>query len=314
MADIQILGGNTDTRSQIKNLWASVNKISNFLNTIGSGNVIYSDNGEPAIVGQHYAISSTDGLNCVKSDIIENAGVISFSNDDLTSINNLTSNKFIVSGGTNQQYLLANGDMLQQSAVSGNSNFYLFNNHLGSMDPPPNAGEIGYNTVDQNMATMIYISHLTRDNIDIEVFYNQITELNDIYIQDQNNSTNYIKYNINGVPMVIANSYIAIPVMISEGNGTGMTSFGDGHNIMVSFFSNLLEIDTRMSNSETKLQNQSAVSETTTFLGDVISDAFKISGQTGFLKANGNIDNNTYLTTANASSTYQLLSGMAAYQ
>ena len=36
MADIQILGANTDTRSQIKNLWASVNKISNFLNTIGS--------------------------------------------------------------------------------------------------------------------------------------------------------------------------------------------------------------------------------------------------------------------------------------
>ena len=60
------------------------------------------------------------------------------------------------------------------------------------MDPPPNAGEIGYNAVDQNMASMIYISHLTRDNIDIEVFYNQITELNDIYIQDQNNSTNYI--------------------------------------------------------------------------------------------------------------------------
>ena len=74
MADIPILGGNTDTRSQIKNLWASVNKISNFLNTIGSGNVIYNDDGEPATVGQHYAISSTDGLNCVKSDIIENAG------------------------------------------------------------------------------------------------------------------------------------------------------------------------------------------------------------------------------------------------
>ena len=211
MADIQILGANTDTRSQIKNLWASVNKISNYLST-GVGNMTYSGDGEPATVGQHYAISSTDGLNCVKSDIIENAGVISFSNDDLTSINNITSNKFIVSGGTNQQYLLANGDMLQQSAVSGNSNFYLFNNHLGSMDPPPNAGEIGYNSVDQNMASMIYISHLTRDNIDIEVFYNQITELNDIYIQDQNNSTNYIKYNINGVPMVFANSYIAIPV------------------------------------------------------------------------------------------------------
>ncbi len=43
--------------------------------------------------------------------------------------------------------------------------------------PPPNNGEIIYNTFTQASVSMIYISHLTRDNIDIEVFYNQIAEL-----------------------------------------------------------------------------------------------------------------------------------------
>ena len=63
---------------------------------------------------------------------------------------------------------------------------------------------------------------------------------------------------------------------------------------MVSFFSNLTEIDTRISTLETKTQNQPGVSGITTFSGDVVSGTFKVSGQTGFLKANGNIDN-TYL-------------------
>ena len=42
---------------------------------------------------------------------------------------------------------------------------------------------------------------------------------------------------------------------------------------------------------ETNTQNQSAISGATTFSGDVISDAFKVNGQTGFLKADGTIDN-----------------------
>ena len=78
---------------------------------------------------------------------------------------------------------------------------------------------------------------------------------------------------------------------------------------MVSFFSNLTEIDDRISTVERKTQNQTGVSGTTTFSGDVVGGAFKVSGQTGFLKSNGNIDNNTYLTTGDASSTYLAKTG-----
>ena len=61
MADIQILGANTDTRSQIKNLWASLNQLTAYVNAnsgggggggggSGTGNVLYNDT--TATVGQ----------------------------------------------------------------------------------------------------------------------------------------------------------------------------------------------------------------------------------------------------------------------
>ena len=68
MADIPILGGNTDTRSNIKNLWASVNTISNYLSTGGSANMTYSGNG---YIGKHYVQSESDGKTCTQSKLRE---------------------------------------------------------------------------------------------------------------------------------------------------------------------------------------------------------------------------------------------------
>ena len=78
-----------------------------------------------------------------------------------------------------------------------------------------------------------------------------------VYIQDQENSINFIKYNITAPPTIYPNSYIEIPVAEVSSGGTGKTNFGNGHNILVSFFSNLPEIETRLSTLELKTQNQS---------------------------------------------------------
>ena len=76
MADIPILGGNTDTRSNIKNLWASVNTISNYLSTGGgTGNVNYSGTGS---IGSHYVQSSSDGKTCGDSKLSEDASNFDF--------------------------------------------------------------------------------------------------------------------------------------------------------------------------------------------------------------------------------------------
>jgi hypothetical protein len=250
--------------------------------------------GDGSIDGNAY-LTASDMVNYVNK------------NQSSTINGSLTADSFIKTAGTNIQYLMADGSTLTQSANSGNSNFYLYNSGT-SESTTPASGYITYNNATQSSATIIYISHMTRDNFDIEVYFNQITTLTEVYIQDQNESANYIQFNITAPPTITTGSQIAIPVLVSS---QGTTGFANGHNVFISFFTNGLEVDTRLSALETKTINQTGVSGTTTFSGDVVGGAFKVSGQTGFLKANGNIDNNTYLTTANASSTYLPLTGGA---
>ena len=86
MADIPILGGNTDTRSQIKNLWASVNTISNYLNTGGGGNMTYSGDG---YIGRHYVQNSIDGKSVTNSRLYEEGVNFDFGGNNLISVDNI---------------------------------------------------------------------------------------------------------------------------------------------------------------------------------------------------------------------------------
>jgi hypothetical protein len=106
------------------------------------------------------------------------------------------------------EYLMSDGSTIKYSQNSGNSNFYLYNNVNGASPPPGGFdGKVSYNNSGQSSATIVYITHLTRDNIDIEIFYSQISSINDLYIQDQENSENFIKYNITAASY-IANQYL----------------------------------------------------------------------------------------------------------
>jgi hypothetical protein len=182
----------------------------------------------------------------------------------VTSINGLTANKYAVNGGTDQQYLMADGSRLQFSSNSGNSNFYLYKSSTSLSATPP-AGFITYNNAVQDNATTIYISHLTRDNVDIDVFFNQITPITEVYIQDQNLSDNFIQYNVLSTPTPVPNAQVAINVQKRSSNGTGKTNFPDGHNIIMSFFTNGPEVDSRLTTLETKTQNQTSDGTITTF-------------------------------------------------
>ena len=155
-------------------------------------------------------------------------------------------------GGTNIQYLMADGSTLTQSATSGNSNFYLYNNTNSTTEITPVSGEVIINSISNSTATVVYISHVTRDNIDVEVFWKFVNKLTELYLQDQTLSNNYIQYNITAAPTITVGNKIAIPVVVVNSAGTGATSFGAGHNILVSFFSNNLEVDTRLSSLEQK--------------------------------------------------------------
>jgi hypothetical protein len=175
----------------------------------------------------------------------------------ITNAGSVQAAVFVKAGGTNQQYLMADGSSLQYSQNSGNSNFYLYDNGV-DQNPTPPSGVVTYNTVEQKQATEIYISHRTRDNIDIEVFFTNISTLNTVYLQDQSDSANNITYDIIGPPVIVNQAQITIPVAQTSSNGTGSTSFGNGHNILVSFFTNSIETDLRITSLEGKTQNINA--------------------------------------------------------
>ena len=223
----------------------------------------------------------------------------SLNTGDNVNFNIITSGSFIKTGGTSNQYLMADGSSLQYSQNSGNSNFYLYDSQNGAQSPPVPNGHIEYNNIVQASATFIFISHLTTDGIDIDIFFAQITTIQEVYIQDKNNSLNFIKYNITGTPTLVINDYIAIPVLYTatippaqpNGAGTGLTSFGVNHPVIVSFFTNSIEVDTRLTTLETKTQYQTATANTTTFsgVGGIVSNGgFKLNPTTtNFLLANG---------------------------
>jgi len=198
--------------------------------------------------------------------IADNLGVakMTVNNINTTLSGDIIANGFLKTGGTNQQYLMANGSVLQYSANSGNSNFYLYNSS-NTVTSSPSSGQITYNNASQSSATIIYISHLSSDNIDIEIFYSQLSSLNDVYIQDRNSSQNNIQYNITGAPTITVDSKIAIPVTVSTSQGTGATSFGSNHPVLISFFTNSIETDIRLSNLETNTQNLTATASDSTF-------------------------------------------------
>ena len=219
----------------------------------------------------------------------------------INELNSTTSKSgsFIKNGGTSQQYLMADGSSLQFSQNSGNSNFYLYDNSDNITTPPPNNGHIGYNNSVQANATILYISHLTSDGIDVDIFFTQLSTIQEVYIQDKSLSTNFIKYKITGTPTIFTNSYIEIPVLytatippaLPNGAGTGLTSFGNNHPLIISFFTNSIEVDERLTTLETKTQYQTASANNTTFASNLTADTFIKTGGTSqqYLMADGSI-------------------------
>jgi len=267
--------------------------------------------GNPAVVNieyNHFVRFKTNDddtiLNIVAGDDFMNDYRIEADRANIGQVisNISNSNAFVKGGGTANQYLMADGSSLEYSQNSGNSNFYLYNSINGITIPPPLSGKVGYNNANQSLATILYINHLTSDGIDIDVFFAQLTSIQDVYLQDKNSSLNFIRYNITGTPTIIPNSYISIPVIytIPNGGGTGLSSFGINHPIIVSFFTNSVEVDTRLSTLETKTQNQTAILNTTTFsgVGGIISNGYKLNpSSTNILLGDGTSQPQSTFTT-----------------
>ena len=121
---------------------------------------------------------------------------------------------------------MAANQFYNNQQLAENSNFYLCDSN-NTTNGPADSSQVRYNSATQKLASMVYlvsISHLTRDTIDIEVFYFQITQLNDVYLQDQKSK-------------LLTYDSISTPVTVIESGGTGETSANTGGTIIISHVS-----------------------------------------------------------------------------
>jgi hypothetical protein len=126
------------------------------------------------------------------------------------------------------------------SGVNGvSNNLFLYQADTGAQSGYPGNGHILWNNATQISATQINISHLTNNNIDIDIFLALLQDLQQITIQDQNNSANYQIWDINGTPTQVTgtNNYWTVPVVLISSAGTGSTNFANNHPLFLAIVS-----------------------------------------------------------------------------
>jgi hypothetical protein len=156
------------------------------------------------------------------------------------------------SGGSSTQYFTTDGGVGAPTA-GGSSNIYLYNSSTNTNLLTITSGQIRYNNAVQANANQICISHLTRDNIDIDAFLELVAVSNIIYIQDQNTSLNYIKYKVTAPPSISPNNYYIFTVTVLDSQGTGSTNFPNGHDIFMSIYTDTATIDARLNNLDSEV-------------------------------------------------------------
>jgi hypothetical protein len=107
----------------------------------------------------------------------------------------------------------------------------------------PTDGHLLWNNSTQISATEISVSHLTDNNIDVDLFLALLTPGQRITVQDQNVSANFQTWYITGTPTNTnpgaANSYWNFPVSLVASGGTGTTGFANNHQLFLAVVSGI---------------------------------------------------------------------------
>lgn len=101
---------------------------------------------------------------------------------------------------------------------------------------PPPSGDIYWNNATQTSATIVGLSHLTFDNVDVDLFIDRITIHDILFIQDKNDSANFQEWQCSGAITIHANSYVEVPVTLLSSGGTGTTGFANNHLLFLALF------------------------------------------------------------------------------
>jgi len=105
----------------------------------------------------------------------------------------------------------------------------------------PSNGRVQWNNSTQISSTALDISHLTDDNLDIDIFLALLSVGQDIIIQDRNISSNYQTWQITGSSTNFnsgtSTSYWQYPVSLISSGGSGTTNFGSGASLFIAITS-----------------------------------------------------------------------------
>jgi hypothetical protein len=102
--------------------------------------------------------------------------------------------------------------------------YFQYTANTTSFAPVPSAGNILWNNATQTSATILYVSHLTSNGVDVDLFLDAISIGDTIIVQDQANSLNYQQYVVSASVIVVPNSYVEIPVTY-VGGGYSFSNF-----------------------------------------------------------------------------------------
>ena len=120
------------------------------------------------------------------------------------------------------------------AGVDGNSSsFYQYQARTTQTSGTPPSGHVFWNNATQISATSLIFSHLTSNNIDVDLFLG-ILKTNDVVIlQDASDSNNYQRWVLTANPTTVPNVSVTYAVSLDTSSGTGTTGFANNHNLIV---------------------------------------------------------------------------------
>lgn len=110
--------------------------------------------------------------------------------------------------------------------------FYRYDAEATQTSGFPAVGFLYWNNSTQINSTQVALSHTTASSEDIDLLLALISVGNEFVIQEKSSSTSFQKWQVSGLPVVVANSYIELPVTLINSGGNGSTNFSQGDNLI----------------------------------------------------------------------------------
>jgi hypothetical protein len=122
------------------------------------------------------------------------------------------------------------------------NNIFYYNADTNTYSGYPGNGKLLWDNPAQTSSTNIIVSHLSSDDVDIDIYLSLIQKTQQFIVQDRNNSGNYQNWYVGDNPTNTntgtTSSYWTIPVTLIDSGGVGDTpGFSDNHELILGLIS-----------------------------------------------------------------------------